>query len=75
MLLPPLDFRVGCECDACQLAIMLWYGDERTHPRPAWTDFWEKMLAHHDVPVTQVCLWQRHNFAHGVKKQRALRGD
>lgn len=55
-MIPSLDFRVGCECEACQIATLLWYGDERTHPRMAWEHFWEKRAGAEEG--VWVCEWQ-----------------
>lgn len=59
---PPLDFKVGCTCPACELAILLWFTEDEHPARAAWQVFWDRIYANtNDWPATmegRPCLWQ-----------------
>jgi len=55
---PALDFRIGCECPACELGVLLWYTEDEHPAREQWHKFWLKVARHlcdfRDWP----CQWQ-----------------
>lgn len=61
MSTPCLDFIVGCDCPACELAVDLWYGDERRHPRIVWEKFWEDWRQNF-MSSRRPCSWQLRRF-------------
>lgn len=60
---PPIDFRVGCTCPACELATLLWYTEDEHPAREAWQLFWDH-LEERENPLDwgwmreRPCIWQ-----------------
>lgn len=63
---PPLDFRIGCNCPACELAILLWYTEDESPARAVWQTFWDLFatdFADRLIEERRPCLWQYRAFS------------
>lgn len=40
---PPVDFRIGCECPACELGVLLWFTEDEHPARAAWELYWNRV--------------------------------
>lgn len=69
MIVPPIDFRIGCRCAACELGVLLWYTEDEHPARAAWEVFWAKKYDEYydafvrddrlkDGALRRPCLWQ-----------------
>lgn len=60
---PPIDFRIGCCCAACEVGTLLFYTEDEHPARAAWEVFWNRWFDRENDEEGRFwegrpCLWQ-----------------